>query len=222
MKILNKLLQITKIIFIIAIILCVLYANKTKINKEYVLVDDLSMLSEPYQESTSGNVVEVIDNKEVNIEYIASYDISGRVVKTYSYAQVGIENKLSPIDVGITWGDLVKDENNNKIIWGHTVKRFLTWKIYDTEWYNNYGGTNFQEHVSNNHLIPCNDDILKKINAIKEGEYIHIIGYLADISYDLDNGEKYNWKTSTSRSDTGDGACEIIYVTDIEWLTESH
>ncbi len=28
------------------------------------------------------------------------------------------------------------------------------------------------------------------------------------------------WNSSTSRTDTGDGACEIIYVTDVKWLKE--
>jgi hypothetical protein len=217
----NKQLPISKVICVLSIILCIFFIYKANVNKEYTPVTDLGMLSDPEQEYTSGSVIKIVDNQEVNIDYVASYNISGRVVKTYSYAQYGISNKLSPIDVGLTWGDLAKDENNIKVIWGNSGNRFLTWTIYDTDWYNSYGAMNFQKHVSNNHLIASNDDISKKINAITEGEYIHLTGYLVNMTYELENGAKYSWNTSTSRTDSGDGACEIMYVTDIEWLREA-
>ena len=37
---------------------------------------------------------------------------------------------------------------------------------------------------------------------------------------DSDDGYIYEIKTSTTRNDIGDGACEILYVTDVSWLTK--
>jgi len=41
---------------------------------------------------------------------------------------------------------------------------------------------------------------------------IHLQGFLVDAS----RGDGWRWRTSMSRDDTGDGACELVYVESIE------
>ena len=72
---------------------------------------------------------------------------------------------------------------------------------------------------SNNHLVTADTKLLKGIRSIKDGDYVRIKGYLVNLYWNED-GENY-WKTSTVRTDDGDGACEVIYVTDIKWLKEA-
>ncbi len=71
---------------------------------------------------------------------------------------------------------------------------------------------------SNNHLIPNDDAVREKIHNIKEGDYVRIEGYLVNIYGQKNDGHYFKWNTSTTRSDTGNGACEIIYVTNVVWL----
>ena len=71
---------------------------------------------------------------------------------------------------------------------------------------------------SNNHLIPANDVIKREIKKIKRGDYVEIKGYLVDINGSNSGDGSFYWNSSKSREDTGDGSCEVIYVTDIEWL----
>ncbi len=52
-----------------------------------------------------------------------------------------------------------------------------------------------------------NDEVLKKIKTVKENSVVLISGYLVNVIF-----EDGPWSTSLSRTDTGDGACEILLV----------
>ena len=71
---------------------------------------------------------------------------------------------------------------------------------------------------SNNHLIPADTRVKKAIKKIKKGDHIRITGYLVYIDGKKSDGTTFFWNSSTTRDDDGDGACEVIYVTDVEWL----
>ena len=65
--------------------------------------------------------------------------------------------------------------------------------------------------MSNNHLISDDPQIRERVNGIRPGDQVHIRGVLA--SYGSGRNER---GTSTTRTDTGDGACETIYVEQFE------
>jgi hypothetical protein len=207
---------IIKIVVLLITVLCLTMYGKS-VDKQYIAVNNLGELSSPIQYSTTGSTTKTIDDTVVAIQYVATYTICGRVVKTYSYLPTSILNKLSPIDVGLTWGDLAKDENNSHVTWSNSGNRFLR-ATYEQNWYESFGPLKFKSSMSNSHLIPADDDIEKKIKAIKENEYIQMSGYLVNAYYSSEN-TKSEWKSSTNRLDSGNGACEIIYVTSIDWLT---
>jgi len=62
------------------------------------------------------------------------------------------------------------------------------------------------EELSNNHLISDDDFIRSRVKDVHVGDQIRVRGYLA--SYSSEKGGK----TSTTRTDTGNGACETLYV----------
>ncbi len=62
--------------------------------------------------------------------------------------------------------------------------------------------------LSNNHLISDDPFIRKQVRKLKIGDQIRIEGMLS--SYGVTGGPVRG--TSTTREDTGDGACETIYV----------
>ena len=71
------------------------------------------------------------------------------------------------------------------------------------------------ECISNNHLIPSDSKIEKLIKRIKKNDYVKLEGYLVSAE-EIDGNFKV--RSSTTRSDNGDGACELIYVTNVTWL----
>ena len=69
------------------------------------------------------------------------------------------------------------------------------------------------EKASNNHLIPADPVTAARIGAIHVGDQIRMTGLLVDYTVTKDGGEIFTRRTSLTRGDTGNGACEILYVT---------
>ena len=208
------------IIFVICVVgVCFFIANNA--NKNIGYVSSLNDLPRPQQGKTSGKVYKMINGDNVEITRVASYCINGRVVDVQKYIPYNIENQLSPIDVGISWGFLARAENNKKINWFSAGNRFLSWRSDDGMWINQMGGVNrISEYNSNNHLIASDENTEKLIKMIKKNDYIRIDGYLVNAYCRRNDGSYFTWNTSTSRNDSGNGACEIIYVTNVTWLRE--
>ena len=73
------------------------------------------------------------------------------------------------------------------------------------------------KQLSNNHLLSNDKVIRNKINNISIGDQIYIKGWLSE--YASEGGGKRG--TSITREDTGNGACETIFVTEFEILRAS-
>jgi len=65
------------------------------------------------------------------------------------------------------------------------------------------------DQISNNHLITADPAIRQRIADVAVGDQIHFEGYLSSYS----NASGFHRGTSTTRQDTGNGACETVYVT---------
>jgi hypothetical protein len=78
--------------------------------------------------------------------------------------------------------------------------------------------TDVNTQIANCHLVPADSSVRRQVKRIHAGDHIRVKGYLVDIYGVKDNGQYFTWTSSTTREDTGDGACELIYVTSVEWL----
>ena len=108
----------------------------------------------------------------------------------------------------------------NKIDFNAPGDRFIYWETNDMAWYKlNTSDREITQSFSNNHMITMDTGLISTIKSIKEGDYVRIKGYSAHL-YWTENNASHNWLSSTVRDDTGDGACEVIYVTDVKWLLE--
>lgn len=212
----------SQILIVIIVVLAIIWIFKNNyVTRTTENVRSLSNIQDPIQIPTKGKAFKIIDNSNFEINFVATYKISGRVVDVQNYFGYNAQNKLSPRDIGLSWGSLANEENNKKIKWTSLGNRYLSWYSSDGRWVNQMGGQNkISEHVSNNHLIPSDKKVKKLINSIKVGDYVRIEGYLVNVFSKNSKGAYFEWKSSTSRTDTGDGACEVIYVTNVIWLKE--
>lgn len=211
----------TLIFYLIFFIILIIIFKENYIKKNIEYVNSLRNLPEPTQIRTSGNTTKIIYGTDVQINYIAKYSISGRVVDVQNYYGYNIENKLSPKDIGMSWGFFANEENHKKVTWTSLGNRSLSWYSNDGNWISKMGGVSkISQFCSNNHLIPSDNKIKRLIDEIKEGDFIRIEGRLVKVNYRINSSNYVTWNTSTSRTDSGDGACEVIYVTDVTWLKE--
>lgn len=74
--------------------------------------------------------------------------------------------------------------------------------------------------LSNNHLLAAKPDIARTLRAIRPGDQVVVRGLLAEYAHDV--GMAFHRGTSTRRDDTGDGACETIWVTDVQVLSRGN
>ncbi len=114
------------------------------------------------------------------------------------------------------------------VIWGDNVpSRFYldaafsndSWTCW-TFWPDREVGARFRsDQLSNNHLISDDPHINELIMSAELGDQIKLSGMLAEYA---NKANGFHRGTSTVRTDTGNGACETIYVTEFEVIKKAN
>lgn len=141
-----------------------------------------------------------------------SYVLSGRVVTRREYRHSGVAD-LSPLDLGIIWGELLAPEHAGKVRYstGQRMIRFRpeTGAVLPENW---------DHFVTNNHLIAASDALRVAMMDVEVGQSVRLSGFLVSIT----GNNLAPWTSSTRRDDGGLlGGCEIILVTAIEVLPDT-
>jgi hypothetical protein len=63
------------------------------------------------------------------------------------------------------------------------------------------------------HLVPANAYVASQMKKIKKDDLVYLKGSLIEIQ----TKDGWHWKSSLSREDTGNGACELMQVDQISW-----
>ena len=175
-------------------------------------------IGDPVQKPAHGGTEMEIDGYKLNISYLYSYDISALVVSTHDYAGTDLGGKLAPRDFALAWGTVAQYNDKIDFHWRQSG-RWYNWQAKSYEEIEPVGGVEgVSKQSANNHIIPADDTVRKSIKKIKKGDYIKLTGYLVNIDGAKDDGSTFWWNSSTTRNDTGDGSCEVIYVTAVTWL----
>ncbi len=176
-------------------------------------------IPDPIQtEEEAGNVQMEVDGYNVLINYEYSYEIEALVLHTKNYTpSLSIGDKLAPKDLALGWGVVAEYNDRIDFHWGQSG-RWYSWRVSSYEELLPVGGeSEVSLHSANNHIIPANPTIKRQLKKIKRGDHIKMKGHLANV-YASKGDKSITWNSSTTREDTGNGACELIYVTDIQWL----
>jgi hypothetical protein len=141
--------------------------------------------------------------KNADIEFLADYSIQARILSIENY-YLGSMAKVSPVDLALGWGPMSDTAilENFKINQGD--------RFYFYTWRNNLpiSVETVAATSANVHIIPANAQIEKLIGRFRRGQLIKLVGKLVQVK--TEDGEVH--KSSLSRTDTGPGACEILYV----------
>lgn len=141
------------------------------------------------------------------IEAIANFKIQARVLSAAQYRQ-GREAQISPVDLALGWGKMASRDLLSKVDVSQ-ADRFASMRYDPTS---GIDVTDIVHHSSNMHMIPSSGAVQKTLKAVRKGQVVQIEGYLVNIRHE----DGWRWLTSTSRTDMGDGACEIILVTSVK------
>lgn len=146
----------------------------------------------------------------------AAYTIDGLVVslhKSDSFLDVTHEHDpLNTIDLCVVWGPNITTNGYRKV--SYKSGDFTCFYKWTTEEDPPFSG----QFLANNHLVPATGAIAAFIQDIEIGDQVRLSGKLADYTVAKDGITLGRRNTSLTREDTGNGACEIIYLTEARIL----
>lgn len=161
--------------------------------------------NEPYQTETEESTWEA---EGYQVEALAEYDIQARVLSRKKYS-----HDLSPLDLALGW-----EKMSDPAVYGNlSISQSGRW--YHYRW-RNKPPIPLGEIISqsaNVHMIPKDPDIRKKLMKIDEGDVVHLTGKLVQVTKE---NPRFVWKSSLRRDDSGDGACELLWVEDVEIIVD--
>lgn len=170
---------------------------------------DTNTLNEPVQSPTRKQPFNAVyEGVEYKVEPEYEYELYGMIVSYRhhdgdSRMHFQANDHLNMLDVCVIWGDNTENQHLGKIDFWNGIFTCVV-QTRDQEAWDAFD----MYQLSNNHLISADDYIRSQVRDIKVGDQIHVTGYLA--SYSSEGGGKRG--TSTTRLDTGDGACETLFV----------
>lgn len=136
---------------------------------------------------------------------LQSFEIEARVLSVERYS-FGREADLSPIDLALGWGKM-SDEAVLKDINIKQSNRFYYWHVDEFP----IPRKEIETNSANMHMIPANSQIEKTLKNVKIGQTVKLSGFLVEANAN----DGWHWKSSLTREDTGNGACELVYVKEI-------
>lgn len=173
---------------------------------------DMNILGDPIQTPTDREPFSITANKQhYSLTPKFDYDLTG-VVVTYNDAS-GLadiwhydiwKDFINVRDLCVIWGENVNSGIYKNI--SFTSDSWTCWAAWqDSNITNVFKGT----ALSNNHLLTDNQRVKQRLLQAEKGDVVHFKGVLTDYQND-DNGATRG--TSTTRTDTGNGACETVYI----------
>lgn len=144
-------------------------------------------------------------NQQVKVldQFAGNFRILGR--KDYHTDR---EAQFSPVDFAVSEG-LLASKYYYPLIGVRQDNRYLTWSMSKLP----LPPQKAMQLVSNIHIIPANPSVAAELKRVKQGDLVKLRGDLVEVA---DHG--WTWRSSLSRTDVGDGACELLRVQSIQWV----
>ncbi len=166
-----------------------------------------SLLQRTPEQSACDKAKAAITKDGWKLQPLASFTVEARVLGKTAYTK-DFAASISTYDLVLGWGVMSDPATLEKfsITQGN---RFYQWRYWSKI---PLDDSEIKSHSANMHLIPADDAILKKLHALPTGALIRIEGYLVEASHPR---ASKTWRSSLSRDDEGEGACEILYATSL-------
>lgn len=115
---------------------------------------------------------------------------------------------LAPVDLALGWGPM----STAVVINDLKISQSGRWYEYAWSGEPPLDPGQIAEHSANTHCLPSTPEIRQQLLAIKRHDVVTLEGELVEVT----GPDGYRWRSSLSRTDTGGGACEILWITGIK------
>lgn len=174
--------------------------------------------NEPIQVETGDKPFQTtVGGVTYTVKPVADYEIWGLVVSEHAsdtwwdWVHEAWNDKLNVVDLCVVFAENVErggyvgiDYSSGSFVCYAETRSSEAWRRFS------------MRALSNNHLLADRAHIAARLKSVRVGDQVRIRGWLAE--YQHDQGFAFKRGTSLTRDDTGNGACETIYVQDVEIL----
>ena len=162
--------------------------------------------TKPVQAELSGKSVP-FQKEDYTLTPLARFEIEARVLARENY-RFDRGADLSPVDLALGWGpmsdsavlDTIDISQRGRFYYWSTDRFRIPRRVIET-------------HSANMHLIPADGVIENQLDRVRPGHLVRLQGYLVEARAN----DGFRWRSSLTRDDTGNGACELIWVEQIEF-----
>ena len=158
-----------------------------------------------------------VNGVDYRIQPRYSYDLRALVVSLHhsdswwDYAHKEWNDHLNLMDLCVVWGESARNGAYRRISFSNNQWE-CHWSTSSQEAWAAFKET----EVSNNHMVTIDPQVAKTLTKIRIGDQIRVSGYLVNYTTFRDGAPAGTRVSSEVRTDSGDGACEVLYVESLD------
>lgn len=140
---------------------------------------------------------------------LARFALDARLLhrKIYRYDR---ESALAPVDLAVGWGPM----SNQSVLDRLKITQSMRFFWYEYQLPPPIPPEQIVSHGTNLHIIPSTSELESRCKSLRSGTLIHLSGKLVEAT----GPEIGGWRSSLSRTDTGKGACELIWLEELRLI----
>ncbi len=141
--------------------------------------------------------------KDATLQPLAGFSVEARVLSREDYS-IGREADVSPTDLALGWASMRDDAVLSRL----DIRQSSRWYSYRWQGDPPLPPSEIARSSANMHMIPSDASVARALSRVRRGDLVRIDGWLVQ----ADGVDGWHWRSSTTRDDTGGGACELVYV----------
>jgi hypothetical protein len=167
--------------------------------------------SEPEQLDLVGDS-SVIEYHDFHLKPLAYFSLNARVLhrKVYRYDR---QAPLVPVDLALGWGPM----SDQRVLDQLRITQSMRFYWYEYKMPPPIQPEEILAHSTNLHVIPSTPEIASRCKSLRTGSLIHLTGELVEAT----GPNIGTWRSSLRRTDTGNGACELMLVKELSVVEKS-
>lgn len=151
------------------------------------------------------------DYRAFHLQPLAHFALDARVLhrRVYRYDH---QAELVPVDLALGWGPM----SDQRVLDRMKITQSMRFYWFEYKMPPPIPKEEIISHSTNVHIIPSTSAIASRCESLRTGSLVHLSGELVEAT----GPGIGTWRSSLSRTNTGNGACELMWVTDISILNQ--
>ena len=150
------------------------------------------------------------DFADFHLKPLARFDLDARLLHSRVY-RFDPGARLVPIDLAVGWGPMSDQKVLDRLHITQSM-RFFWYRYQDPP---PIPKDQIINHATNIHIIPSTPELAASCKSLRWGALVHLSGELVEAT----GPHIGTWRSSLSRTDSGNGACELLYLQKMELLS---